>query len=162
MRVESYRLLEDSGGPGKNRGGLGMERIFTMEVDEITVSAIFNRMLVDPFGIHGGKPGKNSGIYVRRVGDEDWKTFSEVYGTISPSKFSNILLHRGDQVKIVAPGGGGWGDPLEREEARVLADVEEGFVTPEAARRDYGLELTHTEGEWAVSGTPGRSPDRGL
>ena len=156
MRVESYRLLEDSGGPGKNRGGLGMERIFTMEVDEITVSAIFNRMLVDPFGIHGGKPGKNSGIYVKRVGDEDWMTFSEVYGTISPSKFSNILLHRGDQVKIVAPGGGGWGNPLEREEARVLADVEEGFVTPEAARRDYGLELTQTEGEWAVSGTPGR------
>ncbi len=66
-------------------------------------------------------------------------------------------------MKIVAPGGGGWGNPLEREEARVLADVEEGFVTPEAARRDYGLELTQTEGEWAVSGTPGeRSPMKGV
>ena len=163
MRVESYRLLEDSGGPGKNRGGLGMERISPWRSDEITVSAIFNRMLVDPFGIHGGKPGKNSGIFVRRVGDEDWKTFSEVYGTISPSKFSNILLHRGDQVKIVAPGGGGWGDPLEREEARVLADVEEGFVTPEAARPRLRPRAHSDRGRVGrVRNTRERSPMKGV
>ena len=157
IRVESYRLLEDSGGPGKNRGGLGIERILTMEVDEITVSAIFNRMLVDPFGIHGGKPGMNSGIYMRLAGEEQWQTFSEAFGTISPSKFSNIVLHRGDQVKIVAPGGGGWGDPLDREEERVLADVVEGLVTPESALTDYGLEIARTNGEWAVVGAPGRN-----
>ena len=157
LRVESYRLLEDSGGPGKNRGGLGIERILTMEADEITVSAIFNRMLVDPFGIHGGKPGMNSGIYFRRAGAEEWQTFSEAFGTLSPSKFSNILLHRGDQVKIIAPGGGGWGDPLEREEQRVLADVAERLVTPEAALKDYGLEIARINGEWAVVGAPGRN-----
>lgn len=157
IRVESYRLLEDSGGPGKNRGGLGIERILTIEVDEITVSAIFNRMLVDPFGIHGGKPGMNSGIFVKRTKDDDFKTFSEAFGTMSPSKFSNILLHRGDQVKIVAPGGGGWGDPLEREEERVLADVAEGFVTPEAALSEYGLEVVRHNGGWKVAGAPGRA-----
>ena len=148
MRVESYRLLEDSGGAGKNRGGLGIERILTVQTDQITVSALFNRMTVDPFGIHGGKPGRNSGIYVRRVGDPDWQTFSEVFGTKSPSKFSNILLHRGDQVKLIAPGGGGWGDPLEREEERVIADVAEGLVTIDAARRDYGLEVSRSNGNW--------------
>ena len=148
LRVESYRLLEDSGGPGLNRGGLGVERILTIEVEEIIVSALFNRMLVDPFGIHGGKPGANSGIYVRLAGEETWSTFSERFGTMSPSKFSNILLHRGDQVKVVAPGGGGWGDPLERPAERVAADVAEGLVSAEGALRDYGLVVERRDGNW--------------
>lgn len=157
IRVESYRLLEDSGGPGRNRGGLGMERILTIDADEITVSALFNRMLVDPFGLHGGRPGRNSGIYVRPSGEGEWRTFSEVFGTMSPSKFSNVVLRRGDQVKLVAPGGGGLGDPLDREPERVLADVAEGLVTPAAAGDSYGVEVARTNGEWTVTGTRGRS-----
>jgi len=153
LRVESYRLLEDSGGPGKNRGGLGMERILTVTSSEITVSALFNRMVVDPFGIHGGKPGMNSGIYVRAGGEGEWKTFSEAFGTISPSKFSNIVLHRGDQVRLVAPGGGGLGDPFDREPERVLADVAEGLVTPEAALSEYGLKVQRNNGRWRVRGS---------
>ena len=157
IRVESYRLLEDSGGPGRNRGGLGMERILTIDADEITVSALFNRMLVDPFGLHGGRPGRNSGIYVRPAGAGEWRTFSEVFGTMSPSKFSNIVLRRGDQVRLVAPGGGGLGDPLDREPERVLADVAEGLVTPAAAGDSYGVEVARTNGEWTVTGTRGRT-----
>ena len=157
IRVESYRLLEDSGGPGRNRGGLGMERILTIDADEITVSALFNRMLVDPFGLHGGRPGRNSGIYVRPAGVGEWRTFSEVFGTMSPSKFSNVVLRRGDQVKLVAPGGGGLGDPLDREPERVLADVAEGLVTPAAAGDSYGVEVARTNGEWTVTGTRGRT-----
>ena len=156
LRVDSYRLLEDSGGPGLNRGGLGIERVLTMVADEVTVSAIFNRMLVDPFGIHGGKPGANSGIFVRLVGDDSWSTFSEKFGTMSPSKFSNILLRRGDQVKIVAPGGGGWGDPLARSADRVVADVAEGLVTQEAAQRDYGLVVERRNGSWDATPTSQR------
>ena len=156
LRVDSYRLLEDSGGPGLNRGGLGIERILTMVADEVTVSAIFNRMLVDPFGIGGGKPGGNSGIFVRLVGDDSWSTFSEKFGTMSPSKFSNILLRRGDQVKIVAPGGGGWGDPLARSADRVVADVAEGLVTQEAAQRDYGLVVERRNGSWDATPTSQR------
>ena len=156
LRVDSYRLLEDSGGAGKNRGGLGIERILTIQTDQITVSALFNRMTVDPFGIHGGKPGRNSGIFVRRVGEPGWQTFSEAFGTISPSKFSNVVLHRGDQVKLIAPGGGGWGDPLAREPERVVADVAEGLVTPEAASRDYGLVVTRSNGHWSAAPAPER------
>jgi len=157
LRVDSYRLLEDSGGPGLNRGGLGIERVLTMVADEVTVSAIFNRMRVDPFGIHGGKPGANSGIYVRLAGEDSWSMFSEKFGTMSPSKFSNIRLRRGDQVKIVAPGGGGWGDPLERSEDRVVADVAEGLVTPEAAQRDYGLVVERRNGAWDATPTAERT-----
>ena len=157
LRVESYRLLEDSGGPGLNRGGLGCERILTIEVDEVAVSALFNRMLVDPFGIGGGKPGANSGIYVRLAGEEAWSTFSEKFGTMSPSKFSNVLLHRGDQVKVVAPGGGGWGDPLERPPQRVAADVAEGLVSAEGALRDYGLVVERRDGNWEAEPAPARA-----
>ncbi len=157
LRVDSYRLLEDSGGPGLNRGGLGIERILTMTAEEVTVSAIFNRMLVDPFGIHGGKPGANSGIYVRLAGEDSWSTFSDKFGTMSPSKFSNIRLRRGDQVKIVAPGGGGWGDPLDRSADRVVADVAEGLVTAEAARRDYGLVVERRNGAWDATPTADRA-----
>ncbi|MYI18763.1 MAG: hypothetical protein F4121_01350, partial [Acidimicrobiia bacterium] len=107
---------------------------------------------------HGGKPGANSGIYVRLAGDETWSTFSEKFGTMSPSKFSNIRLRRGDQVKIVAPGGGGWGDPLERSADRVVADVAEGLVTPEAAQRDYGLVVERRKGDWDATPTAARTP----
>ena len=116
------------------------------------MSAIFNRMMVDPFGIHGGKPGKNSGIYVRKAGTKDWKTFSELFGTTSPSKFANINLKRGDQVKIIAPGGGGWGDPMNRSSERVRADLQEGFITQESAINDYGLAAQCDEqGIWKVA-----------
>lgn len=152
LRVESYRLLEDSGGPGTNRGGLGIERIFTVDTEHITVSAIFNRVTVDPFGVHGGKPGMNSGIYVRPAGTGDWKTFSEAYGTKSQSKFSNIVLNRGDQVKIIAPGGGGWGNPLDRDAARVVSDLREGFISSDAAERDYGMHATQDpDGIWTAT-----------
>jgi N-methylhydantoinase B/oxoprolinase/acetone carboxylase alpha subunit len=158
LTIETYRLLEDSGGPGRNRGGLGIERIFTIQCPEVTVSALFNRMLVQPFGLHGGKPGQSSGIYVRRAGDPEWRTFQEVFGTASPSKFSGIVLRQGDQVKIIAPGGGGWGSPLEREPERVLQDVTEGFVTPKAALRDYGLQIVEPRpGEFEIAGAPGRT-----
>jgi N-methylhydantoinase B/oxoprolinase/acetone carboxylase alpha subunit len=157
MSIDLYRFLEDSGGPGQNRGGLGIEREFTVQSPEVTVSALFNRMLVKPFGLHGGGPGKSSGIYVQLAGESNWKTFKEVFGTVSPSKFSNIVLHQGDRVKIVSPGGGGWGNPLKREPARVLQDVIEGYVSPEAARRDYGVQVAEqASGEFIITGMSGR------
>jgi len=135
---ECYRLLTDSGGAGKWRGGLGGERIVTVTAPRITVSALFNRMTVSPFGLFGGKEGARSGIYVKRAGDDQFRTFQEVFGTLSPSKFSGITLQQGDQVRIVFPGGGGYGDPKERDRESVRGDVEVGFVSPEAAKNLYG------------------------
>jgi len=136
---ECYRLLTDSGGAGKWRGGLGGERILTVTAPRITVSALFNRMTVSPFGLFGGKEGARSGIYVKKAGDDQFRTFQEVFGTLSPSKFSGITLKAGDQVRIVFPGGGGYGDPKERCRELVRQDVEVGFISPEAARDLYGL-----------------------
>ena len=136
--TECYRLLPDSGGPGTWRGGLGGERILTVTAPQITVSALFNRMTVSPFGLFGGREGMRSGIYVKRAGEAAFRTFKEVFGTHSPSKFSDITLHCGDQVRLVFPGGGGYGDPRKRETAAVIEDIETGFVSPQAAREFYG------------------------
>jgi N-methylhydantoinase B/oxoprolinase/acetone carboxylase alpha subunit len=140
FRIESYRLVPDSGGPGRFRGGLGGERIFTVTVPEVTVSALLNRMKTEPWGVLGGKEGAVGGLWVRRAGRPEWRTFVEEFGTMSPSKFSGVVLREGDQVKILMPGGGGYGDPLERDRDRVRRDVVEGFITPESAATDYGLE----------------------
>jgi len=64
--------------------------------------------------------------------------FSEVFGTVSPSKFTNILLREGDEVLIQSPGGGGYGDPHERDPQRIAEDVAQGFVSESAAREIYG------------------------
>ena len=140
FRIESYRLVGDSGGPGEFRGGLGGERIFTVTVPEVTVSALLNRMKTEPWGVLGGGAGAVGGLWVRRGGSQEWRTFVEEFGTMSPSKFSGVTLRTGDQVKILMPGGGGYGDPAHRDRALVRRDVEEGFVSAEAARTVYGLD----------------------
>ena len=119
---------------GRARG----ERIFTVTVPEVTVSALLNRMKTEPWGVLR-RSGAVGGLWVRRAGQERWRTFVEEFGVRSPSKFSGVTLHAGDQVKILMPGGGGYGDPSNRDEERVRRDVAEGFVSAEAAGRDYGL-----------------------
>jgi N-methylhydantoinase B/oxoprolinase/acetone carboxylase alpha subunit len=139
FRIESYRLIGDSGGPGEFRGGLGGERVFTVTVPEVTVSALLNRMKTEPWGVLGGGAGAVGGLWVRRGGSPEWRTFVEEFGTMSPSKFSGVTLRTGDQVKILMPGGGGYGDPANRDRALVRRDVEEGFISADAARTVYGL-----------------------
>src|SRR3989442_10137830 len=140
FRVESYRLVPDSGGPGEFRGGLGGERIFTVTVPEVTVSALLNRMKTEPWGVLGGGEGAVGGLWVRRSGTSEWRTFVEEFGTMSPSKFSGVTLRDGDQGRILMPGGGGYGDPRRREPEAVRRDVAEGFVSADKARTLYGLE----------------------
>lgn len=135
--IDEYRLLADSGGPGQWRGGLGGERILTVVAD-VTVSALLNRMKADPWGTLGGGNGARGGLYVKVGGTGEWKTFVETFGTKSPSKFSGIILHAGDQVKIVMPGGGGYGDPADRDPAMIAADIDNGFVSAGRAASDYG------------------------
>ncbi len=66
---------------------------------------------------------------MKRVGDDQFRTFVEAYNTISPTKFTNVLLKRGDIVRYVTPGGGGYGDPLRRIPRLCLADVRNGWVS---------------------------------
>jgi N-methylhydantoinase B/oxoprolinase/acetone carboxylase alpha subunit len=140
-RVKEYSMRCDSGGAGLHRGGLGMKRVLEVTADEITVSALFDRAKVHPWGLHGGRPGAKAAIVVRRSGEAEFRTFSDAFGTKSPSKFTNVVLCRGDEVMILSSGGGGWGDPLTRDPERVLEDVRDRYVSVERALEDYGVAI---------------------
>jgi N-methylhydantoinase B/oxoprolinase/acetone carboxylase alpha subunit len=141
MRVLEYSLIPDSGGAGRMRGGLGTRRILRVERGaEVTVNALFDRTKpgFGAYGLEGGGQGGPAAILVKRAGDDRFRTFSEVFGTVSPSKFTNIVLTEGDEVLIASPGGGGYGDPRERPRERVAEDVAQGFVSAASAREIYG------------------------
>jgi N-methylhydantoinase B/oxoprolinase/acetone carboxylase alpha subunit len=132
-----YGLAPDSGGPGRRRGGLATTRTLRVLAPEITFSALFDRCRVAPAGLEGGLPAKGSELLVRRVSEPEFRRFDEVFGVASPTKFTNVVLYRGDELRYRTPGGGGFGDPRERERELVRADVEDGYVSEEAAAREY-------------------------
>ena len=136
-----YSLVEDSAGPGKQRGGLGTRRVFEVqEGAEVTANAVLDRTKpgFGAWGLDGGQKGGPAAILVKRRGEPKFQTFTEAYGTTSASKFTNIRLLPGDQVIIESPGGGGFGDPAERDREMVREDVDQGFVSEAAARNAYG------------------------
>ena len=117
LRVLEYSLIPDSGGPGRMRGGLGTRRILRVgQGAEVTVNALFDRTKpgFGAYGLDGGGTGGPAAILVKRAGEQEFRTFSEVFGTVSPSKFTNIVLREGDEVLIASPGGGGYGHPRAR------------------------------------------------
>jgi len=143
LRVLEYSLIPDSGGSGKFRGGLGTRRIMRIEPGaEVTVNALFDRTKpgFGAWGLEGGGKGGRGAVLVKRAGEREFRTFAEAFGTVSPSKFTNILLTGGDEVLIDSPGGGGYGDSTTRDRARVEEDLFEGFVTTQAARDLYGYD----------------------
>ena len=141
LETVEYSLIQDSGGAGRHRGGLGTRRIMRIGPGaEVTASALFDRTKGEfrAWGLEGGRPGGYGAIRVKRAGETEFRTFQEVYGTVSASKFTNIVLREGDEVMLDAPGGGGFGDPLERDRDAVARDLEEGIVSTGAARELYG------------------------
>ena len=137
-----YGLARDSGGAGRHRGGLGTERTIRVMAPEITFSALFDRCKLAGPGLFGGHEGGRSALMVKLAGESGFRTFQEAFGVRSPTKFTNVLLHRGDELYYRAPGGAGFGLPAERDPALVRADVLEGYLSPEAALRDYGVETS--------------------
>ncbi|MFO1060068.1 MAG: hydantoinase B/oxoprolinase family protein [Dongiaceae bacterium] len=138
LRVENCELIADSGGAGQWRGGLGYRRTLLVTEVPITGSQCSDRHVVKPWALFGGEPGGNGGTFIRKAGMERWTTVKELYGKVSTSKYSNVEFRPGDRVLLITPGGGGYGDPAERDRAAIEEDVRAGFVTPEAAARLYG------------------------
>ena len=126
---KAYRLRPDSGGPGEYRGGCGIERVWTLTSEKATLSIMAERNKIKPWGLNGGHGGAlGEFILVKADGAE----------TKLPSKVS-IEMSRGDTIIIRTPGGGGYGDPKDRDPEKVREDVYNGLVSPEAARDIYGL-----------------------
>jgi N-methylhydantoinase B len=128
--VERRELRADSGGPGKQRGALGRSEVFRVPHDAyapqppVSLAIQSGRFRLPPEGLFGGKPGARAQYLVNgRPGDP--------YGL--------TRLAPGDTVVMDAAGGGGYGDPRERDREAVARDIREGKVSAESARRDYGL-----------------------
>ena len=105
MLIDGYTTIPDTGGAGKHRGGNGVEKIFLL-LEEGDISIHDDRHLTQPWGILGGRPGACS---------EKWLLRKD--GTRQPlaSKIDNVRVHAGDRVIFRTAGGGGWGDPLDRD-----------------------------------------------
>lgn len=139
---ERYGLHDDSAGPGRHRGGLGIERVMEVGGEIITVSALADRGKRAPWGLRGGGDGSTTRIELQRAGEDGFRSFQEHFGLASATKFANVRLREGDRVRLVSPSGGGYGDPLERDPVLVAADVRERFVSIDSAERQYAVVLT--------------------
>lgn len=137
--TRSLRLVRDSGGAGRFRGGLASERILEVTAPEVIVSEFADRTESPPWGLFGGHDGAPASTLMRRRGDSEFRTVRELFGTASNTKYSGLVLRRGDQVLIRTAGGGGYGPPADRPREQVIQDLAEGFVSEDAARTEYGL-----------------------
>jgi N-methylhydantoinase B len=137
--TEEYSLRADSGGAGHHRGGLGTCKIYRCLDAEITASQLTDRHQHQAYGLAGGQPGASGMTLYKGNASCDWQTMVEAFGKRSTRKWSNVTFRSGDRVQILTPGGGGYGDPHARERDLVEDDLRDGFISAEAARRDYGV-----------------------
>ena len=128
IRLLCYEFVQDAMGAGKFRGGAPYRRDYRFLEGEGVMQIRNDRCSFRPFGLHGGKPGKPG----RNVFNP------ETAHEVMTSKVTRAI-HRRDVFRYETPGGGGWGDPLERDPERVLMDVRNEYVSQEDARREYGV-----------------------
>jgi len=130
MIVESRSLVQDSGGPGKQRGGIGRQMIIRSpderenSVGTTSIAVQAGRYIYPPDGIFGGKDGSKA-------------KFLKNGETADPSGLT--FCDPGDRISFVSAGGGGYGDPFKRDPEAVKRDVEYGYVSVEKAEQDYGV-----------------------
>jgi 5-oxoprolinase (ATP-hydrolysing)/N-methylhydantoinase B len=132
--------VQDSGGAGTWRGGLGYRRTLLADQVLITGSQCSDRHEVKPFALFGGMPGGNGATLIQKAGSDEWLTVKELYGKVSSSKYANVRFEPGDRIRLTTPGGGGYGDPVRRDPALIEEDLREGYVSLESAARDYGYD----------------------
>ncbi len=129
LRVEEYSILPDSGGAGTWRGGLGVRRVWRVLGQDAHAAVCCERTVTPPFGLEGGLAGARAKIVLEQP-DGTRRALTSKGGFIAPA---------GSLVILDAPGSGGFGPPNGRDPARLSEDMIDGYVTPAAARRDYGF-----------------------
>ena len=130
FRVESLELRQDSGGAGKFRGGLGFRKKYVITYPCLLTTNV-DRTRDPPWGVQGGKAGQPGCVTVYKAAG----------GSEIISKVRNYPVKPGDVVVLETGGGGGWGSPSERARDAIARDVTRGYVSREAAERDYGVKL---------------------
>lgn len=139
-RVRRFELIPDSGGAGAFRGGLGVLREYE-NLGEARFNIRSNKHFIPPRGVAGGGDGR-CGRLTMHPGEKNER--------ILPSRYSDYPLADGDIFRLETPGGGGFGNPAKREPEYVARDVNEGYVTPKAAREVYRVALRKSKGAYVV------------
>jgi N-methylhydantoinase B len=139
VQILAYELVPDRAGPGKYRGGAPYRRDFRFSEKEAVLQVRSDRHAILPYGLYGGYPGKPSMNYLNP--DSNPRPLNSKLTT---------TIRRGDVFRHELAGGGGWGDPLERDPERVLADVRNEYVSADAAASEYGVVVDCAQ--WQVDG----------
>jgi N-methylhydantoinase B len=127
-RLVEFSLREDSAGAGKFRGGMGFRKRYLI-LGSCDLQAMFDRVKYPPWGVQGGKEAKSGQItVVKKSGEKEIVYKSKAYP-----------LYPGDQIIVETGGGGGYGSPSERPRTMIERDLRRGYISPEAAMRDYGI-----------------------
>ncbi len=147
VMVERLALCQDSGGAGYRRGGFGYDKQIRSMLDCVLLSNA-DRAMLNTYGCNGGQHGATYSISITEgsvtEGDGEAKTL--------PGMIDNVPVKAGSLVRITTTGGGGWGDPLQREPEKVCYDVQCGLVSADAARAEYGVVLTKSGARYEVDG----------
>jgi N-methylhydantoinase B len=139
-RVLRFELIEDSGGAGKYRGGLGIRREY-LNLADARFSIRSAKHVIAPNGAAGGGEGRTGDIIVNPGRDGEKRL---------PTRYADYPLKEGDIFRLDTPGGGGLGNPRQRDPARVLSDVREGYVSPEKAKEIYGVVVKANGSGWEI------------
>ena len=142
LLVERLGLAVDSGGPGERRGGLGYDKWIRMRADAHFMS-IADRSILACWGVGGGRAGRPFQVTIDPGGPRERET---------DGLTDDEPVRAGEVIRVRTTGGGGWGDPLDRDPALVAADVRDGKVSVAAARDDYGVVLTGDPAEPEADG----------
>jgi N-methylhydantoinase B len=136
----THEIMTDSAGPGRFRGGCGVRKGGHLTaVDGSVMSYCCDRARSVTWGINGGLPSVPHGVWLRHDGEDRFLG----------AAFSNVPVETGDLFWRPSAGGGGFGDPLERDPERVREDVTDGYVSVERARLDYGVVVKEVDRELA-------------
>jgi N-methylhydantoinase B len=141
LRIERYETEPDSGGAGLHRGGNGIHMTYRFLADG-RIAIHDDRWFVPPWGVNGGMPGQRARKVLERADGSH-----EIVG----NKVEDVEVHAGDQLHFITWGGGGWGDPLERDPTLVAKEIREGLVTGEGALA-YGV-VANAAGEVDAAAT---------
>jgi N-methylhydantoinase B len=139
-RLLRFDLIPDSGGAGRHRGGLGLRREY-LNLEDARFSIRSMKHVIPPHGCAGGRDGRTGDIVI----NPDRESAKRL-----PTRYADYPLRQGDIFRLDTPGGGGFGDPFEREPERVLADAREGYISRDAVEKDYGVVVAETEHGFVV------------
>jgi len=139
-RLSRFDLIPDSGGAGRYRGGLGLRREY-LNLEDARFSIRSMKHVIPPNGCAEGHDGRTGDIVVNP---------DNAAAKRLPTRYADYPLRQGDVFRLDTPGGGGFGNPFERDAERVLADVREGYITQAAAEREYGVVVVETERGFAI------------